>query len=120
MLRTVAWLLSGARVLASAEVASDGHTRRRGLLGRDGVDGALVIESCRWVHTLGMRFPIDVAYVDADGTVLKTARMGRHRIGWPVRGGDWVIEAQAGAFERWDLHVGDVVEVRAADDAAPS
>ena len=120
MLRTVAWLLCGARVLASAEVTTDGHSRRRGLLGRDSVDGALVIESCRWVHTMGMRFPIDVAYVDAEGNVIKTVRMGRYRIGWPVRGGDWVIEAQAGAFERWDLHVGDVVEVRPTDDSAAS
>jgi uncharacterized membrane protein (UPF0127 family) len=120
MLRTVAWLVSGARVLASAEVAADGTARRRGLLGRDGVDGALVIESCRWVHTIGMRFPIDVAYLDAKGTVLKTTRMGRHRVGWPVKGGDWVIEAQAGAFERWNLRVGDVVELRVADDSPTS
>ncbi|CAN5661400.1 DUF192 domain-containing protein [soil metagenome] len=106
--------MSGARVLASAEVATDGADRRRGLLGRDDIEGALVIESCRWVHTVGMRFPIDVAYVDSEGVVLKTARMGRHRIGWPVRGGDWVIEAQAGAFARWDLHVGDTIELRDA------
>ncbi len=106
--------MSGARVLASAEVATDGANRRRGLLGRDDIEGALVIESCRWVHTVGMRFPIDVAYVDSEGVVLKTARMGRHRIGWPVRGGDWVIEAQAGAFARWDLHVGDTIELRDA------
>ncbi|MGI9029465.1 MAG: DUF192 domain-containing protein [Ilumatobacteraceae bacterium] len=110
----MAWLMSGARVLASAEVATDGADRRRGLLGRDDIEGALVIESCRWVHTVGMRFPIDVAYVDSEGVVLKTARMGRHRIGWPVRGGDWVIEAQAGAFARWDLHVGDTIELRDA------
>lgn len=108
----MAWLVSGARVLASAEVASAGADKRRGLLGRDGVEGALVIESCRWVHTVGMRFAIDVAYVDAEGTVVKTVRMGRHRMGWPVRDAEWVIEAQAGAFERWSLRVGDTVELR--------
>ena len=111
------WLVSGARVLASAEVATDGADKRRGLLGRDGVEGALVIESCRWVHTVGMRFPIDVAYVDAEGTVVKTVRMGRYRMGWPVRDAAWVIEAQAGAFERWNLRVGDTVELR--DGPAP-
>jgi uncharacterized membrane protein (UPF0127 family) len=119
MLQTMAWLVSDARVLASAELAADRSARRRGLLGRDGVEGALVIEPCRWIHTLGMRFPIDVAFLDADGVVVKCTRMGRHRIGLPVRTARTVIEAEAGAFDRWGLHVGDVVEVRHTDDEPP-
>jgi uncharacterized protein len=98
--------------MASAEVA-EGHTaKRRGLLGRDGIEGAFVIEQCRWIHTLGMRFPIDVAFVDDEGTIIKTTRVRRHRLGAPVRGARSVIEAEAGAFARWGLHVGDVVELR--------
>ena len=116
MLRSVAWLVSEARVLASAEVANDRNARRRGLLKRDGLEGALVITSCRWVHTVGMRFPLDVAYVDDAGTVLKAVRMPRHRVGLPVHNATWVIEAEAGAFERWGLHVGDVVELRDGDE----
>ena len=101
-------------MLASAEVADTRSERRRGLLHRDGLDGAMVITSCRWVHTMGMRFPLDVAYVDEAGTVVKTVRMPRHRLGWPVSNASWVIEAEAGAFERWGLRVGDVVELRDA------
>jgi hypothetical protein len=109
----MAWLVDDrAHVLASAEVASSGSERRRGLLGRDSIDGAFVIPSCRWVHTVGMRFPIDVAYLDASGTVIKTMHMAPHRVGVPVRGARQVIEASAGAFERWGLRVGDVIEVR--------
>lgn len=116
----MAWLVSDARVLASAEIAADGRARRRGLLGRDDVEGAFVIERCRWVHTIGMRFPIDVAYVDEDGQVVKTTRMRRFRIGLPVRRGRTVIEAQAGAFARWELRTGDEVELRYDEaDAAP-
>ena len=59
-----------------------------------------------------MRFPLDVAYLDDEGAVVKTVRMERHRVGLPVTKASWVIEAEAGAFERWGLHVGDVVEVR--------
>ena len=81
----MAWLVSDARVLASAEVADAGAARGRGLLERDGFEGAFVIEPCRWIHTIGMRFPIDVAYVDADGVVVKTIQMHRHRVGIPVR-----------------------------------
>lgn len=78
----------------------------------------MVITSCRWVHTVGMRFALDVAYVDAADTVVKIVRMVPHRVGWPVTQASWVIEAEAGAFERWGLHVGDVVELRTVDVAA--
>jgi uncharacterized membrane protein (UPF0127 family) len=108
----VAWLVSDARVLASAEVAADRRDRRRGLLRRDSLEGALVLRPCRWVHTIGMRFPLDVAYVDGEGRVVKAVRMARHRIGLPVTKASWVIEAEAGAFERWGLAAGDVVELR--------
>ena len=107
--------MSDARVLASAEIADDRGTRRRGLLQRDSMDGALVLRPCRWVHTIGMRFAVDVAYLDADGVVIKTIQMHRHRVGIPVWRAALVIEAQAGAFARWGLRVGDVVEVRDDD-----
>lgn len=104
--------MSEGRVLASTEVAEGRAARGKGLLGRDGLEGALVITPCGWVHTLGMRFPIDVAFVDGDNVVLRTVSMRRWRLGRPVRHARWVIEAAAGAFERWDLRVGDCVELR--------
>jgi uncharacterized protein len=108
----VAWIVSDGIVMASAEVASDRRSRNKGLLGRDHLDGALFVERCRWIHTIGMRFPLDVAYLDADGAVVKTIRMKRHRLGAPVWAARSVIEAEAGAFARWGLHVGLVIELR--------
>lgn len=102
-------------MLASADVARSRRAKRRGLLRRDRFEGALVLDRCHWVHTIGMRFPVDVAYVGEDGVVLKTVRMSRYRIGAPVRRARWVIEAEAGAFERWGLHPGDPVELRLED-----
>ncbi len=116
MLSQVGWLVSDAHVLASAEVADNGRARRRGLLKRDGFEGAFVLRPCRWVHTVGMRFALDVAYVDREGTVVKTVRMARHRVGFPVPKATWVIEAEAGAFERWGLSIGDEVELRDGPD----
>ena len=58
------------RVVADVvEAAFDSQTRRKGLLGRDGLpDGhALVLAACNAVHTFGMRFPIDVVFLDEDG-----------------------------------------------------
>lgn len=110
------WLVTeDARVLASADVAATRTERRRGLLGRDHVEGALVLRPCRWIHTVGMRFPIDVAYLDERGEVVKTMQMHRNRVGIPVWRARQVIEAQAGAFARWGLHVGDVIDVRDDD-----
>ncbi len=115
----MAWLVTeDARVLASAEVADDRATRRKGLLGRDHLDGAIVLSPCRWVHTIGMQFPIDVAFLDADGTVVKTMQMRQRRIGVPVWHARLIVEAEAGAFARWGLRVGDVVHVRTDDDHA--
>ncbi|HEY7628063.1 MAG TPA: DUF192 domain-containing protein [Ilumatobacteraceae bacterium] len=108
----MAWLVTEGRVLASCEEATDRRARRRGLLGRDGIEGAFVLSRCRWVHTLGMRFPLDVAYLDDKGVVVKTVQMHRHRVGAPVWRARTVIEAELGAFGRWGLHVGDVVELR--------
>ena len=81
---TEGWLLCDGRVLASVEVARTGRERRMGLLGRDGIEGALLLERCRWVHTVRMRFALDVAYLDHAGVVMKTVRMAPHRVGIPV------------------------------------
>ena len=108
----MAWLLREGDVLASLEVAGSSSARRRGLLRREGIDGALLLRPCRAVHTVGMRFPIDVAWCDRELVVLRTARMARHRMSRPVLRARAVVEAEAGTFERWHLAVGDQLEVR--------
>lgn len=108
----VAWLLREGEVLASLEVAESRRDRRRGLLGREGVDGALLLRPARSVHTLGMRFPIDVAFCDADLRVIRVVRMPRHRVSRVVWRARAVIEAEAGSFDRWNLRPGDELEVK--------
>lgn len=106
------WLLRDGDVLAAAEVAATHRARRRGLRGRDDVDGALVLRPCHSVHTVGMRFTIDVAFCDRDGIVIKTCCLRPWRLSPVVARAALAIEARAGAFERWKLRVGDTVEVR--------
>lgn len=108
----MAWLVRDGDVLATAEVADTRKARRHGLLGRDGFEGALVLRPCRSVHTFFMRFPIDVAFCDRDGVVVRARTLRRWRISPVVRRSAFVIEAEAGAFERWKLQPGDRVEVR--------
>ena len=108
----MAWLVREGDVLATAEIADTKRARRRGLIGRPEFEGALVLSSCRHVHTLFMRFPIDVAFCDRNGTVLRTCRLRPWRVSPLVRTGAFAIEAEAGAFERWGLRAGDEVEVK--------
>ncbi|HEX7096398.1 MAG TPA: DUF192 domain-containing protein [Acidimicrobiales bacterium] len=107
----MAWLVADGRVLASLEIADTPKSRRRGLIGRDGIEGALLLRPARAIHTLRMRFPIDVAYCDADLVVIRTATVNPNRIGLPVWRARAVIEAEAGSFARWGLRPGDALEV---------
>ncbi|MDZ7678445.1 MAG: DUF192 domain-containing protein [Acidimicrobiales bacterium] len=108
----MAWLVRDDEVLASLEIADGRRDRSRGLLGREGIEGAIYLTPCRSVHTFGMRFPIDVAFVDADLVVARIVSMRPGRITrpcWPARG---AIEAEAGSFASWNLGIGDALEVR--------
>ena len=111
----VAWLVRDGDVLASAEIASTRRTRRTGLLGRNGLEGFLVLRPCRQVHTVGMRFPIDVGWCAGNGEILRTTQLRPGRISRFVWRSRFVIEAEAGAFECWKLVAGDIVEVHGAD-----
>jgi uncharacterized membrane protein (UPF0127 family) len=108
----VPWLLRDDEVLATLEVADDRRSRRKGLLGRDGYDGVLLLRPARSVHTLGMRFAIDVAFCDDDLRVLRVTTMPRHRIGRPCVKAACCLEAEAGTFAHWELRPGDQLEIR--------
>ena len=106
------WLLRDGEVLAAVEVATSFNDRFAGLLGRDGIDGAMLLKPARSVHSLGMRFPIDVAFCDRELVVLDTLCLRPNRVTRPRIRAHCVIEAEAGAFERWRLRPGDQLELR--------
>lgn len=99
------------RDVAAVEVADTARERTRGLLGRDGLDGAMLLQPASSVHTFRMAFPIDVAYLGRDGTVRATVTMAPNRLGLPRWGAHAVLEAEAGSFGAWGLRVGVVVDV---------
>ncbi|MCO5312497.1 MAG: DUF192 domain-containing protein [Microthrixaceae bacterium] len=84
----------------------------RGLIGLDGFDGALYLPKVTSVHTFGMRFPIDVAFVDEDMAVIRVATLKRWRVTPFVRGAAGVIEAEAGLFQKWGICCGDELGIR--------
>jgi uncharacterized membrane protein (UPF0127 family) len=72
----------------------------------------MILPHTRSVHTLGMKFPIDVAICDKDMIVVGVVTLRPWRMSLPRRGGRLVVEAEAGAFERWGLRKGDKLELR--------
>ncbi len=96
-------LLVDGRDVARLELATTARTRGRGLLGRDGLDGAIWLEPANQVHGMRMRFDIDVAFVDRDGVVLRTVTLRRNRMTRLVLRSRVVIEAEAGCFAAWGL-----------------
>ncbi|MFI1253903.1 DUF192 domain-containing protein [Streptomyces netropsis] len=93
------------------EIAASYRARTRGLLGRDGIEGALLLTPAGSVHTFRMRFAIDVAYLDRHMTVLAVRTMPPGRLGLPRLRARHVLEATAGAMARWGLRPGVRVEI---------
>lgn len=100
---------TGQVVAKAAELAITSSSRRRGLLGRDGLDpgAALVIAPCNSIHTMFMRFAIDRVFVDRAGRVREMVRALRP---WRIAAAMFayaVIELGAGSLEGVDIRLGD-------------
>jgi uncharacterized membrane protein (UPF0127 family) len=96
-------------VATQVEIAATRTTRRRGLLGRDHLDqaSAMLLAPCGAVHTAGMRFAIDVVFVDRQGYAVKVVRNLRP---WRIAlaaGGRAVIEMAAGSLQWGQVLLGD-------------
>ncbi len=99
-------------MLASLEVAESLLDRTRGLLGRSDYQGAMLFPRTRAVHTVGMRFDLDVAFLDRDLVVIDSLRLAPMRATLPRRRTRSVLEAPTGSFARWELKAGQRLEIR--------
>lgn len=105
---------SGRVAVPELEVAVDSATRKKGLLGRDGLPAGagLVIAPTNAVHTFFMRFPIDIVFVTRAGEIVKVCRAVKAwRMAAALRGYA-VVELAAGGAVLAGLRVGDRVGVR--------
>ena len=100
----------GAFLAERVRIADTRWARTVGLLGsRDLGNGeGLWIVPSRGVHTLGMRFTIDVVAIDHGGVVVDVVpRMNPWRIRLPRAGTAGVLELPAGVLERTRTEIGD-------------
>lgn len=75
---------SGIQLGSRVVVADSWWHRLRGLLARPRMTAGegLLLMDCASVHTLGMSYPIDVAFLDGDGTIVRRiARLAPYRVG---------------------------------------
>src|SRR4030081_1457249 len=99
------------------EIADNGATRRRGLLGRSELPAGegLWIVPCESVHTFDMKFPIDLVYLDRKKKVKKvrsdvppwrlSACLSAHS----------VVELASGTVQMTQTQPGDKLEFFSAD-----
>jgi hypothetical protein len=91
------------------EVAVTRRDRRKGLLGRTGLDAssALILAPCAAIHTMFMRFDIDAVFVDDDGRAVKVVReLSPWRIAVDPTA-HAVVELPAGSLREREVNVGD-------------
>jgi len=108
--------LAGQRtVVDNLELAEDSASRRRGLIGHTPLTQGqgLLISPCRWVHTFGMSFPIDIVYMGKHGRVVAVSEnLAPNRIGRLALRARCVVELAAGAIQQTGIRVGDQLETR--------
>lgn len=111
------WLVRDNTVLASISCAQSRKARRIGLRGTEHVSTPLFLRPCRWVHSFGMKVPLSVLYINHSGQVVKIQELKRNRLPLPVVKACCVLEADTDAPRRWNLQIGDIVEIRYAQDS---
>lgn len=96
----------GSRMILATSMSK----RLRGLLFADDAQAILLLAPCRDIHTFGMRFAIDVAFVDGTGEIIEVKRdllpnkrVRNHRAAA-------VLERKAIPRELW-FEVGEVVSI---------
>ena len=102
------------------KVADHGATRRKGLLGQEGLAAGegLWIVPCESVHTFGMRFPIDLVYLDRKKRVRKVrSSVPPWRLSACLSAHS-VLELSSGTIQQTRTRPGDRLEFSSTDHSA--
>lgn len=103
---------SGKQIATHAGIANTSELRRRGLLKHSSLDegDGLWIAPCEAVHSFGMKFAIDVLYLNKQKKILKIRpNMVKSRISLCLSAHS-VLELPAGTVAKTGTAVGDELE----------
>jgi uncharacterized protein len=117
------WNVARERVVGSRVGVADGWwSRLRGLLGRPALQKGegLLLVPCNAVHMLGMKYPLDVAFLDREGVVVALyshlppgGRTRRHRQARSA------LELPVGTLAATGTREGDVLSWTILDGSEP-
>ena len=112
-MKVVGAIRRNTQVLWSEVVLAAGFwDRLQGLLGKPALheEQGLLLMPCAGVHTWGMRFPLDIVFLDQEQTVL-ACREGVKPYGLKSRRGAWAtLEVAAGSIARLGIAEGQRLE----------
>jgi hypothetical protein len=112
----------GAVLATTARLADTPRSRRIGLLHHEklGAGEGLWIYPTQAVHTFGMRFPIDVAFLDRSLRVKRVYHgLAPFRMTPPVWGSRSVLELPSGSLACTGTAVGDQLELSPCEESLP-
>jgi len=117
-----AWNAASGAVIAERLQAAHTHwTRLRGLLGTRRLETGqgLWLKPCRQVHMLGMRYPLDVVFLDDELVVVRAiSGLAPGRVSPRITRATSALELPAGTLERAGLAEGGRVAI--APEGAPA
>ena len=108
--------LNGEPTGLVADVAETGEERRRGLLGREGLSPGegLYFAPAYLIHTIGMRFHLDLVFCDRAGRVVTVRRDVPPWRFVLCRRGHGVLELPAGGADHHGIAPGDYIHLTGA------
>jgi len=105
---------TGTTIAAAVAMAETPWQRFVGLMGRRelAADAGLCLRPCSSIHMFFMRIPLDVAFLDRDGAVLRAYHGIRPwRISRIVRGAKSAVELRAGTLQAAEVEKGTVLRL---------
>lgn len=105
---------SGKELVGDLMIADSIFSRMKGLLGKDSLPtgSALWLIPCKGVHTFGMKFAIDVIFIDRENRVIAISdNMMPNRMTAIYPSAATVMELPAGTAAAVKLSAGDIIEV---------
>ena len=93
-------------VIPKLELAESPASRIKGLIGRDEFEGAILLNPAYFsIHTFGVKFPLDVAFLDSNLEVIKIKQVKPNRAAFCFKARA-VLEAPLGSFQKWGISPG--------------
>lgn len=105
---------NGVIIADSGMMANTFWLRFRGLLGRSDFNRgeALVIRPCSSVHTIGMKFPIDVLFVSINNEIVHSIEnMPPYRFSPWIKRAAYVVELPAGRIAACGVKIGHTLTI---------